>query len=54
MALLSVASLAGGTAVSCFADHLPIPTPRAELLGGLLLVFGLAVIGCGLSPFVHG
>lgn len=54
MAFLSVASLASGTAVSCFADHLPIPAPRAELLGGLMLVFGLCVIGCGLSPLVHG
>ena len=53
MAFLSVASLAGGTAVSCFADMLPIQTPRAELLGGLMLVFGLVVIGCGLSPYIH-
>ena len=52
MAFLSVASLAGGTAVSCFADRLPITAPRAEMLGGLMLVFGLAVIGCGLSPFL--
>ncbi len=54
MAFLSVASLAGGTAVSCLADRLPIATARAELFGGLMLVFGLAVVGCGLSPFVHG
>lgn len=53
MALLSVASLAGGTAVSCLAERLPIETARAELIGGLLLVFGLAVLGCGLSPLLR-
>lgn len=50
IAAFSIAGLAGGTAVSCFADRLPVRREHGELLGGLLLVAGLALIGFGLSP----
>lgn len=50
MAWLSVASLTIGVVISCFADQIPIPTQHAELIGGLFIVAGLAIVGVGLSP----
>ena len=50
IAVISIGSLAGGTAVSCLSDRLPMRRGGAELLGGLLLVIGLALIGFGVSP----
>ncbi len=50
IAAFSIAGLAGGTVFSCFADYLPFHRKHGELLGGVCLVAGLALIGFGLSP----
>ena len=50
IAALSIASFTTGSAVSCFADRLPIRRAYAEFLGGVLLIFGLVLVGLGLAP----
>ena len=50
IAAFSMAGLAGGTAVSCLVDRLPVDRAQAEFIGGLLLIVGLVTIGVGIAP----
>lgn len=51
--LLAIAITTTGVLVACFADRLGVAKERAELLGGLLFVFGLTLIGVGLAPLLR-
>ena len=51
LAMLSLTSFASGTLVTYFADRRPSTCAHRELFGGLLLVFGLVLIGSGLPVF---
>ncbi len=51
MVLMSVASIVSGTLVACCSERLPTATARMELFGGVLVVFGLALVGSGLPLF---
>ena len=51
MALMSVVSIASGTVVACYSERIPSVTARMELFGGVLVVFGLALVGSGLPLF---
>jgi hypothetical protein len=51
MLLISVASLAGGTAASYWIERQPAARARYELWAGLLLVAGFALIGAALPAF---
>jgi hypothetical protein len=51
MLLISVASLAGGTAASYWIERQPAARARYELWAGLLLVAGFALIGATLPAF---
>ncbi len=50
IAAISIASFAGGTAVSCCADRLPVSRSIAEFAGGVLLIASLVLIGLGIAP----
>ena len=51
LAMLSLTSFASGTLVTYWADRQPAARAQFELYGGLLLVFGLVLIGSGLPVF---
>ena len=46
--LLSVVSAGVGAALACASDKMPLRRASLEQAGGLLLVFGLALLGAGL------
>ena len=50
IAAFSIASFAGGSAMSCLAARLPISQARGECVGGVLLICGLVLVGVGLAP----
>ena len=50
IAAFSIASFAGGSAVSCLSTRLPISQARVEFVGGVLLIVGLVLVGVGLGP----
>jgi hypothetical protein len=50
IAAFSIASFAGGSAVSCLSTRLPISQARGEFVGGVLLIVGLVLVGVGLGP----
>ena len=50
IAAFSIASFAGGSALSCLSQRLPIDQARGEFVGGLLLIVGLVLVGVGLAP----
>ena len=43
--VLTVSSLAGGTMLACVSDRYPRIAKRLEVLAGIAIVFGLAMIG---------
>jgi threonine/homoserine/homoserine lactone efflux protein len=49
MATLSLTSLTGGTILACCAERFAERAARAELIAGLMIVFGLVVIGAALA-----
>ena len=51
LAMLSLTSFVSGTLVTYWADRQPAARAQFELYGGLLLVFGLVLIGSGLPVF---
>ena len=50
IAAFSIASFAGGSAMSCMTARLPINQARGEFVGGILLIAGLVLVGVGLAP----
>jgi hypothetical protein len=50
LAVLGIASIAGGTCLACSATDTRFET-ETDLLSGLLLVSGLSMIGAVLSVF---
>ena len=50
IAAFSIASFAGGSAMSCLSARLPISPARGEFVGGVLLIVGLVMVGVGLGP----
>ena len=50
IAAFSIASFAGGSAMSCLSARLPTSQARGEFVGGVLLILGLVLVGVGLSP----
>lgn len=50
IAAFSIVSFASGSALSCFAQRLPMARATAEFIGGVLLIFALVLIGVGLAP----